>query len=78
MKVSDANDFEWMSKIKTTWSVEDEGLIQCGGWEMNLGYEYLGTSNRMLLSPLTDRYFIYIASCLREKSSVILQCIPEH
>lgn len=71
MKVTDGNDFEWQSKIKTNWSLEDEGIIQCGGWSMNLGYEYLGTYDRLAISPLTDRYFVFIASSLREKSSVM-------
>ena len=72
MQVSEAHDFEWQSKFKTRWTTEDEGQVACGGWEMSLGYEYLGTSNRLLMSPLTDRYFVYISSSLREKSSVML------
>ena len=78
MNVSEVNDFEWQSKLKSHWSTEDEGHVSCGGWSMPIAYEYLGTSNRLLLSPLTDRYFVYLSSCLREKSSVLLQCIPEH
>ena len=78
MKVVDGNDFEWQSKIKTNWSLEDEGIVQCGGWNMSMGYEYLGTQDRLAISPLTERYFVFMASSLREKSSVMFQCIPEH
>ena len=45
---------------------------------MNMGYEYLGTYNRLSIAPLTERYFVFMASSLREKSSVLFQCIPEH
>ena len=76
-KVSDVNDFEWQSKVRPAWSLEDEAIVQCGGWSMNMGYEYLGTNNRKLISPLTERYFVFIASSLREKSSVLFQCIPQ-
>ena len=78
MNVASDKDFEWVSKFKTKWSLEDEAKVECGGWEMDCGYEYLGTQNRLLITPLTERYFIYISSALREKSSVMLQCIPEH
>ena len=78
MKVDSDKDFEWASKLKTVWSVDDEARAECGGWAMNLGYEYLGTQSRLLITPLTERYFVYLSSALREKSSVMLQCIPEH
>lgn len=45
---------------------------------MNMGYEYLGTYNRMMIVPITERYFVFMSSSLREKSSVMFQCIPEH
>ena len=77
MKVTERSDFEWQSKMRTNWTQDDEGTVQCGGWQMNMGYEYLGTNNRLSISPLTERYFVYMASSLREKSSVMFQCIPE-
>lgn len=77
-KVTDGADFEWQSKLRAGWSVEDEAIMQCGGWSMNMGYEYLGTSNRMVIAPLTERYFVFMSSSLREKSSVMFQCVQEH
>ena len=77
-KVTDASDFEWQAKLRTSWGADDEGSVQCGGGSMGLGYEYLGTYNRLAIAPLTERYFVYMASSLREKSSVMFQCIPEH
>lgn len=31
-KVTEVNDFEWQSKMRTNWSAEDEAIVQCGGW----------------------------------------------
>lgn len=70
-KVSDVKDFEWQSKMRASWSLEDDGIIQCGGWQMNMGYEYLGTTNRLMIVPITERYFVFMSSSLREKSSVM-------
>ena len=76
-KVIDANDFEWLSKMRPSWSLEDEAIMTCGDWQMPMGYEYLGTFNRTMIVPLTERYFVFVASSLREKSSVLFQCISE-
>jgi len=27
MKITDGNDFEWQCKLRTNWSLEDEGMI---------------------------------------------------
>lgn len=70
-KVIDVNDFEWLSKMRPSWSLEDEAMMTCGDWTMPMGYEYLGTFNRTMIVPLTERYFVFVASSLREKSSVL-------
>ena len=81
LNISDKNDFEWQSKVKVFWNqgdqenLEAEGVyVQCGGWQQLLGTEYLGTQHRMPLTPLTDRYFVYMSSALREKSGVLFRC----
>ena len=45
---------------------------------MQMGYEYLSNSQRLMLMPVTERYFVFIASSLREKSSIMFQCIPAY
>jgi len=43
-----------------------------------LGTEYLGSQQRLPLSPLTDRYYVFISSALREKSGVLFRCNQSH
>lgn len=74
LEVANVNDFEWQSKLRLTWTPECEAQAVCGGWSLNLGYEYMGTSQRLVLTPLTPRYFVFMASALREKQSAILSC----
>ena len=74
LKVMNINDFEWQSKVKITWTQDGEAQVVCGGFNVSMGYEYLGTEPRIMLSPLTSRYFVFMSSALREKQSAILSC----
>lgn len=71
-KVNDIIDFEWQSKIKLIWTGTNDAEAVCGGWNQRFGYEYFGTQQRLMITPLTQRYFVFIASALRERSSVML------
>ena len=42
------------------------------------GSEYLGTSYRLLCTPLTTKYFLYIGCALRESSSVLFKTNSSH
>lgn len=77
LKVQQVDDFEWQFKLKTNWNSNDEGEVQCGGWNMQMGYEYLSSQNRIILMPCTERYFVFIASALREKNAVMFECVPK-
>ena len=87
LDIHDKNDFEWLSKVKVLWAESDDGagltsqdgpVVQCGGWQQQLGTEYLGSQQRIPLSPLTDRYYVFISSALREKSGVLFRCNQSH
>lgn len=78
LRVTEKNDFEWASKLKLIWTEGDDVEASCGGWSQRIGYEYLGTKQRLIIMPLTERYFVFISSVLRQKQSVMFQCIPEH
>lgn len=60
LDIHDKDDFEWQSKLKVFWSdkeninplISSNGpVIACGGWQQQLGTEYLGSHKRLPLSP---------------------------
>eukprot|EP00947_MAST-08B_sp_MAST-8B-sp1_P004635 g4635.t1 len=67
-EVTSVDDFEWMSQLRYYWQEKPDDYNRYGDDPYNLlariinaeqmyGYEYLGCSSRLIITPLTDRCY---------------------
>jgi len=71
-KVTDANDFDWLKQARFYWRPSSgDDVCQDGATvvaitdvDFNYQYEYLGSKERLVITPLTDKCYITLAQAL--------------
>ncbi|EDL10501.1 mCG120758 [Mus musculus] len=52
----DVSSFDWLSQLRFYWEKDvDDCIIRQTNTQFQYGYEYLGNSGRLVITPLTDR-----------------------
>ncbi|KAJ3226918.1 Dynein heavy chain 6, axonemal [Clydaea vesicula] len=64
--VTSSGDFEWTKQLRYYWNVDaDTCHVKMSSSTFNYGYEYLGCSPRLVITPLTDRCYLTLTGAMQ-------------
>ncbi|XP_033099985.1 dynein heavy chain 6, axonemal-like [Anneissia japonica] len=64
--VNNVNNFEWTKQLRYYWDLDlDNCVVRMSTSQYVYGYEYLGASARLVITPLTDRCYLCLMGALQ-------------